>query len=264
MPTLVKQLTNVALTIRDDCLTRMKCVLTTGMFAYVKLPAEHPCQMDRDTMWKALQEHSLLIPGVNHGKFKDGCLPRMEATGILREIVPIDVLKVVTEHVEIHDLGAVQRYATGCEDREANSMLLIACMDKMLQSDAKKRGRKAAADKDTEWKEQLTHARNKLSDYEDMLRKICRSPGAASSSSAPGSIAASPAKRRRTTKQPMEPITSSFAYDRDFQNVIRSRAYVKGHSARNCSRRLLRVMCPVAQIQWISISKTLCLSSCIS
>lgn len=243
VPPLVKQLTNVALTIRDECLARMKCVLTKGMFAYVKLPAEHPCHMDRDTMWKALLEHSLLIPGVDHGKFKDGCLPRMEATGILREIVPVGVLKVETEHVEIHDLGAVQRYATGCEDREANSMLLIACMDKMLQSDAKKRGRKAAADKDTEWREQLTHARNKLSDYEDMLRKICRSPGA-SSSSAPGSVAASPAKRRKTTKKPMEPITSSFAYDRDFQNVIRSRAYVKGHGAQSCSRRLLRVMCP--------------------
>ncbi|CAE7796366.1 unnamed protein product [Symbiodinium sp. CCMP2592] len=248
--------------IKSHCLQSGKTVMTKTMFVgYLRMPAGHPKELSKDAIWQKLLEHRLLLPAKDTAKYKDSAIPFIACTKSLGGIVSVDVAEDTTEHREVHDVSALLKYAHGCEDREANAALVIAYLDSQINS-GKGVGK---GNKLPEALEKLKSLRSKLSIAEELLSCTCEK---ASSSWARESKSSRPdvqrLKRRRTHKQAddtaepeaveiepaelPEPDTfvqeRAFVYERNFQNMIRTRAYVKGDGAQKFSRRMLRVLCP--------------------
>ncbi|CAE6926624.1 ABCB1 [Symbiodinium sp. CCMP2592] len=222
----------------NHCLKEGKCVLTKGMFKYVKLPADHPVSMDADAMWKKLLSDGLLIQGQADGKWKDGALPCVGKYEQLKKVCDLTPVTDETRHIEEHKKQALSKYATDHPARESNVLLLIAYMDAEMKT-SKKKGNNAsrkATPSSLDGVGKLVRHRAKLSDAEEHLSLLLASeePAVQMSPNRP--------KRRRMGKGPLEEM--EFMYDRDFQNIICTRAYVRGNGAQRFSRRLLQVLCP--------------------
>ena len=231
----------VALAIEQECIERQRCVLTKGMFTYLALPPEHPQQLDQDTIWSKLLEERLLIPSRPVGKFKDGAIPAILSAHKLSSIIDIDVPATETRHTELHDYARLHRYAKASADREANALLLVASWDAQIKDD-KPKGSGKSKQSVVRNLEKLKAKRNKLSMAEENLAALCDLPGTEAASST------APPKRRKTMKGNAasgDTQRSSFCYERNFQNLIRTRAYVQGYGAQKFSRRLIAVLCPM-------------------
>ena len=108
--------------------------------------------------------------------------------------------------------------------------------DAMLKGEVKK-GRQAQ----NAIMDRIRHDREKLSTSEEQLARLCyREADAAALESTP--------KRRRKTKttdDQRDTKVIQFQYKRDFQGLLRTRAYVAGDGAQRFPlRRVLRYMCP--------------------
>ena len=122
------QLRCVADCVLQDCLQKVKNVLTKGMFRYVKLPAQHPTRMTRDEMWQALVDQELLLPAQATGKFKESVLPRVIPPKPLGSVVFFQSGSEDT-YPEVHDHATLWKYGVGCAHSEANAMLVISFLD---------------------------------------------------------------------------------------------------------------------------------------
>ncbi|CAE7704017.1 unnamed protein product, partial [Symbiodinium necroappetens] len=259
----VEFLSPIAELVKSHCLQNSKSVMTKTMFVgYLRLPPEHPKELSKDAIWQKLLDHRLLIPAKDTAKYKDSVIPFIACTNSLGGIVNLAVASDTTEHREVHDISALMNYAHGCGDREANAALVIAYLDSQINS-GKGVGK---GHKLPEALEKMKDLRSKLSAAEELLSRICEKASSSlpreSKSNRPD-VGGRP-KRRRTRKQAQgkeepeaaetepgelpEPPTflqeRKFIYDRNFQNMIRTRAYVQGDGAQKFSRRMLRVLCP--------------------
>ena len=237
--------------------------MTKTMFVgYLRLPPEHPKELSKDAIGKSFWIIDFLFPPKTLPNTRTPLYLSWHAQNLWGGIVNLAVASDTTEHREVHDISALMNYAHGCGDREANAALVIAYLDSQINS-GKGVGK---GHKLPEALEKMKDLRSKLSAAEELLSRICEKASSSlpreSKSNRPD-VGGRP-KRRRTRKQAQgkegpeaaetepgelpEPATflqeRKFVYDRNFQNMIRTRAYVQGDGAQKFSRRMLRVLCP--------------------
>ena len=88
------------------------------MFKYLKLPAEHPAAMDRETMRKALFDEGLLLPGsAADVETRDNAVPTIRVGPPIFELLPFAAGLPVATYTEVHDTVAVKKYVAGCRQR---------------------------------------------------------------------------------------------------------------------------------------------------
>ena len=89
---LTQKLKNVAAAIQEYCLQTNRNPMTKGMWKYVKLPSNHPTNLDREMMWKALLERNFLLPVIEKSdKYKDAVIPFIDVGRPLSEVVPLQI-----------------------------------------------------------------------------------------------------------------------------------------------------------------------------
>ena len=255
---LKRQLANVRDTIVQECLAKEKSIYTKGMMKYLVLPADHPKTMSKTSMYDELVQQGFLL--LAHGvsaKYKDGTVPRLDLKYKLEELVPLRATEAVVTHREVHDLQAARNYMQGNSDREAN----VACMLQYLQEKHKALKRKGTAGKHT------AETLERIADLEKFIRKIETREETHNSLLRPSACRKAftenrtPVKKRRlTTKgsscqatpdptsQPDVLIDNKeieMTYERDFQGLIRTRAYTRGPKigAQRMSRVLQSMVC---------------------
>ena len=230
---------NVAEAIRDECLQKGKTIFTKGMFKYLKLPTEHPSDMTRDAMWEELLSRKLVMAAnLDNSKYKDGVMPFIQVPTKLTTIVDTKPGSDVT-HSEVHDMSSLLKYATGCPEREANVCQVLEYLDKSVAR-LKKRGKQSAAA--IEKMAILEKTKKKLVASETMLERPVHDQCAQPHEAPEG-------KRRRLARKTSAGavnaarVEQTFRYRRNFQDLIRTRAYVEGDGSQKCSRRILQVLC---------------------
>ena len=255
---LSRQLANVREAIVKECLAKHKSVFTKGMTRYLALPADHPATMSREDMYDALVQQEFLMKAHGFtGKQKDSSLPRLELKYKLEQLVPLKATEAVVTHREIHDLQAARKYIQGNSDREAN----VACMLQYFQEKKKALRRKGAAGSHTaETSEKIAHFEKlilKIEAREETLNNILR-PSAQAGDLTQGkkrrltsksSGSAAPCHATSTSQSGALIESAEIKYERSFQGLIRTRAYVRGSQigAQRMSRVVQCLVCPGAR-----------------
>ena len=237
-------LKNVANAVRDFCLSKGKGVFTAGMFKYLKLPLEHPADMSREDMWKALlSEGFLLQAGEDHAQLKDAVLPAIKLDKKLFDVFPeLEVLPADTVHNEMHDKHSLMNYISSCPDRESNVCTVLSYLEAGLKK-LKKRGRGKAPPEISEKIKETEERLRKLQATEKTFSDLAHNDLSDAAQSADG---ASQKKIRLSSKTSLVPATRCI-YNRNFQDMLRTRAYLQGFGAQSCSRKMLRFLCPATR-----------------
>ena len=234
---MIQKLRNVAAAaIQEYCLQTSRNPMTKGMWKYVKLPADHPTNLDREMMWNAMLERKLLLPVIEKSeKYKDAVIPCIDVGGPLSQFVPLQIDTGDCLHQEVHDVEAARKYIQGNGDREANVATIIkylGAVTKHLRKPGRAGKQSAARNEEIASLEKLS---KKMSDREETLASFI----------AQQEKQENIAKRRRTGKTPGSRVeTPDFSYNRCFQGLVRTRAYVQGLAAQKFSRSMQRILCP--------------------
>ena len=148
-------------------------------------------------------------------------------------------------------MAALHRYVRSCPDRESNVATMLAHIEAAIKGlrSAGRQGKQSVLNQ--EKVERLERARRKLSETELLLVKWERADAARSGSSHQPSQSSTPTKRLRSKRgaddvvdDAAEPQQRRVTYDRNFQGLLRTRAYAKGLGVQACPRRLQRLLCP--------------------
>ena len=233
---LTQKLKNVAAAIQEYCLQTNRNPMTKGMWKYVKLPSNHPTNLDREMMWKALLERNFLLPVIEKSdKYKDAVIPFIDVGRPLSEVVPLQIDTNECLHQEVHDVEAARKYIQGNSGREANVATVIkylGAVAKHLRKPGRAGKQSAARHDEIAALEKLS---KKMSDREETLASFVTQQEKQETG----------AKRRRTGKTPGSRIeTPDFSYNRCFQGLVRTRAYAQGLAAQKFSRSMQRILCP--------------------
>ena len=233
------KLQSVADAIRDDCFARGRLSITQKMFRSLKLPSLHPSDMTRDQIWDELVKRKMILTLSNTSI--DAAMPAIDPPVKLCTLFAVKTPgdKSETAYEELHDTAGLVRYAKNNADREANAYQTIAYLDKCLTTLKRKGSGKLGA---TVAKaiEDLTRTRDKMALSEELLERVCQREMSASM----GGEDAGEKRRRLSRKTSSTPDIRKFSYERDFQGIVRTRAYVHGDGAQKWRRRMLRVLCP--------------------
>ena len=238
---LLQQLRNVASAIRDHCLDKNKTMITKGMWKYVKLPSDHPKNLDRDSLWEALlTEKMILRADVKSNKYKDSAFPAVTLTKGLRDVISVKALASDVHHQELQNIRAAKRYAHGNADREAN----VACIIQFLNLKTKQMRSAGRRGK------QSTTASEKIREAESLSKKLSEREEHMSSWIDRLCLNQIPAKKRRTGKTPMSQeeelpcdLKVEVGYSRSFHDLVRTRAYAQQNGVQKFSRCLQRTIC---------------------
>ena len=234
---------SVADAIRGECLAKGKSVFTKGMFKYLKLPPEHPSKMDRDTMWTEMLARKVILKGEDDNRFKDGVVPGVRVKKPILDILPLAAGQPDVVYTEIHDKAALQGYVSNCPGREANVATMLAYIEASVKElrTAGRRGKQPPAT--AEKIANLETLESKISHAEVVLEKILGREQARGTGDSHGET---PTKRvRKKSVQCLQDVEQSqFVYHRNFDDLLRTRAYVQGMGAQACPRRVRRLLCP--------------------
>ena len=227
----------IADAIRDECLNKSRlCITKKSFLSYLKLPAQHPIDMTREQIWDELLKHKLFIA------VSDAAMPAIHPPTELETLFAVKPPDAKPEIVYKHlrDIPGLIRYAKGSADREANASQTITYLDKCLVTLKRKgSGKLSAALAKTI--EDLASVREKMTRSEELLERACQQdiPPASARGGDCGD------KRQRLCgKTSAAPEVRKFSYERNFQGLVQTRAYVQGDGAQKWRRRMLRVLCP--------------------
>ncbi len=228
---------SVAATIIDKCLSDSKESFTLGMFKYLTLPGDAP-NLDKDRVWKNLQDYRLMVPVVIEGrKGRDAVRPVITTKHALNRVADVEIPRhALLTFPEVYDMAALSEYLNGNPNRFLNSQLLMKYYNDFISILKKKKGKKSKPEQAT--LDEVQHLADKYEAGERVASTIGKKLADKSTEPEAGHT-----KRRRSVKAPSEEfhptLSVSVPYHYTLGTVMRTRRQSQHPSAQTCSRRVL-------------------------
>jgi hypothetical protein len=243
-------LRKVADGIIDECLSRGKDGFTFYMFKYYPLPAGSP-NLDRETMWRQLETHKLMVPHDLKGKAKVAFMPYIATAQSFGSLCDRKGDESAASFPETYAIQPLRQHLHRNPSREHNVLMLLqffktACVVK--------RGAKGRRKSLTQARLDVAKAAcDRLEASEDMTKRLlalCEQ-----SAGCDRDITKSPGRRRRGKTAPAADeegdttymsasshtaplVTREVTYRYTMDGTIRTRRQVNEVGAQSCSRRV--------------------------
>eukprot|EP00969_Alexandrium_andersonii_P230950 10199403-Alexandrium_andersonii.AAC.1 len=134
----------------SECQRKKKDFFTSGMFKYLPLPKEAP-NLDRDALWRNLQDHNLIAQVALIGKGAHGAVrPVVSCKKKLQEVADVAAPQSPRPELpELYDVAALGQYLNSNPNRQRNVEALktfYATFVRQLSQTGGKRGKKPQAE----------------------------------------------------------------------------------------------------------------------
>ena len=226
----------VARRIVEECLSKGFFMFTLQQFKTMSLPSNAP-NLDKESMLTQLQEH-LLVKQIarKRGKGKQIIVPCVLGQGSLQDVFDLKSSNdTALVFPEMWHTSCLRDFASKHLAREHNVVTMIAFLDASIAALKRKGSGKLTSEVKLRH-DALVERRRKLEANEQLIGKLLAAAGGEA-----GDLEGQASSHRCTGKQQLRHSKTKY---RQGSDLIRGRRYACQPGAQQCSRKLLRFLCP--------------------